>query len=268
MKGKLVVDVVDVAEEGNVHAVRHELDLLQHGGSKLVAVVDSAWRLRGGLGNDAVEFLADLVVLGRCKPHLVPVLALRERAGNDVNHVLGGIDLLGARSAVATKVVLDRLGMFANIAKVDRLAALGEEKEGIELGEQLGRGLVDGDEDGLADGSKLSKEADRVVRRLTIETRGRLVEEDQDTWLGNKFNANGDALALLNTQSSTDLTNKSIGKVVKLEEIDNGVDILELLRARGVTALAKQGRKFQRLSHGGIGLMDIKLLAVTGRSLE
>ena len=76
MQDELVVDVLGVAEQGDVHAVRDELYLLPHGRCELMAIVDSSRRFGGSIGDKSVKLLSDLLVFRRVEPDLVPVLAL------------------------------------------------------------------------------------------------------------------------------------------------------------------------------------------------
>lgn len=46
---------------------------------------------------------------------------------------------------------------------------------------------MDGDEDGLSSGCELAEEANDVVSRLAIETRGGFVEEEEQLRLGCEF---------------------------------------------------------------------------------
>lgn len=76
------------------------------------------------------------------------------------------------------EVFLDGPCIMADIAKVYGLATLRQEEESVELGKEVGRWLVDRDEDSLSDFREFAQEAYRVVCSLAIETRSRFVEED------------------------------------------------------------------------------------------
>ena len=80
--------------------------------------------------------------------------------------------------------------MMANIAKVYGLATLRQKEEGVELGKEVGRWLMNRDEDSLSDFREFTQEAYRVDCSLAIETRSRFVEEDQDTGLSYELNTN------------------------------------------------------------------------------
>ena len=109
-------------------------------------------------------------MLGGIQPDLVPVATLREMPRDDVDHVFGRVGIVGTRSSIARKVILDRLTVVANITKVHRFATLGQQQESVELGEQLGRGLVNGHQHRLADISQLAQEPNCVVGGLAIQT--------------------------------------------------------------------------------------------------
>lgn len=55
-----------------------------------------------------------------------------------------------------------------------------EKKKSIELREEQGGGLMDSDEHRLSCVGELPQESEDVERRLTVESRGRFVEEEQD----------------------------------------------------------------------------------------
>jgi len=78
MQDELVVDVLGVAEQGDVHSVRDKLYLLPNGRCELMAIVNSPRRFGGSIGNKSVKLLGDLLVFWRIEPDLVPVLALRK----------------------------------------------------------------------------------------------------------------------------------------------------------------------------------------------
>lgn len=78
MQDEFVVDVLGIAEQGDVHAVRDKLYLLPHGRGELMAIVDSSRRFGGSISDKSVKLLSDLLVLWRVEPDLVPVLSLRK----------------------------------------------------------------------------------------------------------------------------------------------------------------------------------------------
>lgn len=57
---------------------------------------------------------------------------------------------------------------------------------------------MNGAEDLLASGSKLSKESNNVVGGLTVETGGGLVEEKKKIGLGGKLDTDSDSLSCFN----------------------------------------------------------------------
>jgi hypothetical protein len=103
---------------------------------------------------------------------------------------------------------------------------------------------------------------------LPIQARSGLVQEDQNARLGYQLHANCDPLPLLDAESITHSTDKSICQVMELEKINNRVNILELICLGGVAGLAQEGREFQCFSHGCVRLMNIQLLTVSCHSLE
>ena len=132
-----IVDVLSIAEQRDVHAVGDDLDLLPHGSCELMAIIDGTWWLSGGLRDDVVELFSHLLMLGRLKPNLVPVSVFRQTTGDNLDHVFGRVSLAWTRRSVAGKVRLDCACIVTNVAKINCLAALCEQKEGIELRKKL-----------------------------------------------------------------------------------------------------------------------------------
>lgn len=138
------------------------------------------------------------------------------------------------------------------------MAAASEKEEAVELVEEEGRRLVDGNEHRLSGVGELAEETEDVERGLAVKTGGGLVEEEEDR-LGDKLDTDGDALALLDTETDVVLADESILDVVKLKEVDDGVDICDLLRLRNVAGLAKKGRENERLADGLCRLVNVHL---------
>ena len=57
---------------------------------------------------------------------------------------------------------------------------------------EVGRWLVNSDEDSLSDFREFAQETYRVVCSLAIETRSRFVEKDQNTGLSYELNTNSE----------------------------------------------------------------------------
>ncbi|KAI6763503.1 hypothetical protein HG531_012891 [Fusarium graminearum] len=186
-----------ICQKGYVHTLGDEFGLFPKRRGKLVTVFSCTRGLGSGISDHVVKFLLDGSVFG-----------------DNIDDELSWVNILGARSTIASKVARDSLGLITDVTKVHSLATLGKEKN-------------------LADSSQLSKEANSVVSRLPIKTRSRLVQEDKNARLRHKFNTNGDTLALFNAQSGTNLSNEGVGDVVKFEKVDDSVNILQLLLARG-----------------------------------
>jgi hypothetical protein len=53
-----------------------------------------------------------------------------------------------------------------------------------------------------------------------------------------------------------------------LQEVDDSVHIGQFLGTRSLAALTKEGRELESLTDGGVRLVYVELLAVTGGSLE
>jgi hypothetical protein len=73
---------------------------------------------------------------------------------------------------------------------------------------------MDGDQYRLTDVGKLPEETNGVESSLSIEARGRFIEEDQNRWLGNEFNANGDTFTLLDRETGANASNECMFEVM------------------------------------------------------
>ena len=180
VEGKLVVDVVNVAIQADVHALSDEPGLSPHVGSELMSVVSGSRRLARSVVDDVFEVLLHLGLLGRVKPDLVPIPFTCMSAGNNINHELCGVDTLRTGYTFSVEVVFDSLAVVTDITEVNGLTSFSKQQEGVELSKELGRRLMDGDQDCLTHIGKLSEEADSVEGSLSVKTGGRLVQEDQN----------------------------------------------------------------------------------------
>ena len=144
MKLELVVDVVSVSEKRDIHTVSDDLDLLPKRHREFVSIIDCSGRLGSSVLNHSVEFRDHLALLRGVEPDLMPVLVLDslDTTGDNVNHELSWVSLGRALGTVLTKVFLNAARVVTDITKVDSLSTSCEEKESIELSEQLGRRLV------------------------------------------------------------------------------------------------------------------------------
>lgn len=127
---------------------------------------------------------------------------------------------------------------------------------------------MNGDKDGLADIGKFPEKSHRVERGLTVQSGSWFVEEDKDRRFRYELNANRHSLALLNGKTRPKPANQRVLEVVEFEKVDDGINVCQLLLSRCVPTLTKQSRKLESLSHGAERFVDIKLLAVSSRSLE
>jgi hypothetical protein len=96
------------------------------------------------------------------------------------------------------------------------LSAALKKQKAVELREEEGVGLMDGAEDALASGSQLAQEPDDVEGALAIETRRRLVEEEQQLGLGRELDADRETLTRLNRQAKAGEADESVGEILEL----------------------------------------------------
>ena len=98
---------------------------------------------------------------------------------------------------------------------------------------------MNGNEDGLTRRGKLAQEPDDVVRRLAIETRSGLVEEEQKLGLRRELNSDGDSLACLDVESKAGEADHGVREVLELKQLDDVFDVGVLLFLRNVRRLAE-----------------------------
>ena len=127
---------------------------------------------------------------------------------------------------------------------------------------------MDGDQNCLTNVGKLPKEANSVESSLSIKTGGRFIKEDQDRWLRNEFNANGDALTLFNRETSANASNECVFEIVELQKVDDSVNIGKLLLTRGLAALTEKSRELECFTNRAEGLVNIELLTIACGTLE
>ena len=198
------------------------------------------------LGPDTAEFLTAL-------PHRVPVLAFAVDAlGNDLEHELGGVLVIAtAPGAVPLKVVEQRTRVLADVAKVDRLAALGQEQQAVELLEEDGVGLVDGAQHGLAGVGELAEEDADGPGALRVEAAGGLVEEEEQLGLGDELDADGEELALLDVEALAGYADDGVGVLFHAEHLDDFLDELELFLFADGLGAAQHGAEAEGFADRG-----------------
>jgi hypothetical protein len=162
-------------------------------------------RLSKSVSLENLNLLLQLSKLGRVEPLLVPVASdtLSRSSTNSLKHELGRVDVTRDLCAVSLEVADQVSRVLADRSVVDSLTTSLKKEQSVEGLEQKGVGLVDGTEDLLAGRSKLSEETDQVVSGLTVETRGRLVEEEQEIGLGSKLDTDSDTLSSLDRETVT-----------------------------------------------------------------
>lgn len=134
---------------------------------------------------------------------------------------------------------------------------------------------MDGADDALAVVCELSEELYDLERRLTIETRSRLVQE-QEHRLRYEFDTDRDTFALFDTKTCPRFSDQCIGDVVQLtkmsvsriaksvrpsylQHINDSVDVGKLLRLRRIARLTKKSTEREGLADGLVRIVDIHL---------
>ncbi|KAI6753414.1 hypothetical protein HG531_005583 [Fusarium graminearum] len=255
------------------HAVEDLLELNHKGSGEfaVAAIIDVGVFDALLLSLDTLEFGLDLLAFGAVAPGLEPIeFGVRSRSSaNDFQHPFGRVGLRGTCMAThAFKVAGHDVGVLADITKVHCLTTLGQEEKSVEALEQHGRGLMNCAKNGLAGVCQLLEKIQNSPRGLRVETRGRLINEQQQRRLGSKFDTDSKTLTLLDVETFTRNTNDSVGIFFHIEQLDDLLDIIELLLLGDVSGLAEEGTEVEGFSDGGSLEMQILLLDVTGLALE
>ena len=120
--------------------------------------------------------------------------------------------------------------------------------------------MVDRAKNGLTLVRKLPQEPNNVPRALTIQSRGRFVQEQQQLGLGGELDTYRKTLAGFDVQRYDD----RISEGLKLQEFDDLLDICVLLLLRDVVRLPQVSREPHGLTDSSCAFVDIHLLGVGG----
>ena len=128
----------------------------------------------------------------------------------------------------------------------------------------------------LTGGGELSEESDKVVCGLTIETRGRLVQEQKQVRLGSELDTDGDSLSRLDRETvaaagersarvvrelgNSRETNHRIREVLQLEQLNDILTVVVLLLLRNILRLTEVSGESESLSDSRRPLVHILLL--------
>ena len=102
--------------------------------------------------------------------------------------------------------------------------------------------MVDRANDGEARATKTPQEFDDAERALRVESRRRLVAE-QDRRATDDLDGDGQALALLGVQPGARRANDCVLQVGQVEQVEDRVDVGEFLGARHRRVVAQERRK-------------------------
>lgn len=236
-----------------------DLAELQHeGGGELAVAGFVVNRTVCGIGVgssalEAIQFHVHNSTFRAFLPSRKPIdMRVRTRGStNSFQHPFSRVGLGRAgRGTVALKIFNHGLGVLANVAKVDSLATTLEEKESVEALEEHGRRLVDGTQDGLSALGEFLKKIKDSPACLRIQTRGRLVDEQQQRRLRGQFDTDSQSLTLLDVETLTGHTDDGVSVLVHIQQLDNLIDVSELLLTGDMSGLAEQSTKVECLTDG------------------
>ena len=188
------------------------------------------------------ELLLHLHILRALEEEFVPVLVGRRRrtSTNHIQDVLGGVCVfLTLDAAPLLKVADERHRVLARVPKVHCLATLLQQQQPVELVKELTTRLVDRTQNRLALARQLLQETHNRPCRLRVQTRRRLVQEQQQTRLRRQLHTNRKTLALLHIQTLADLADERLGKRLHLEQLNDRLDIRNTLFLGRLARLAE-----------------------------
>lgn len=211
---------------------------------------------------DMLDLIQNPLVLLRVPPFFIPIDLVGLGCGfeDEFRNVLGR----GAHNTTVRKVLDNIRTVLANRTKVEGVSTGVESQDHVELLDQHGRRLVDGAHNRLTGLGELLQESHNRKRGLTVQTTGRLVQEQQETRLRGQFNTDSHTLLLFHAER----TDNGILDLVQLQQVKNPVNIVDLLLARRVAVLSKDGRELESLADGRCVVVQIHLFTETRSSLE
>ncbi len=171
-------------------------------------------------------------------------------------------------STTSREVVDNVLAISSNRSAVDGLSSTLEQEQSVESLEEQSRRLVDRAKNRLSVVGELAQQSADRESRLTVQTRGRLVEEQQHRRLGSELDTDRDTLSVTNTQTESRVSNNSLGEILQLEQLDNVFDVLVLLLDGDIVALTEVSREAKSFTNTAHGLVNVLLLGITALTLE
>jgi hypothetical protein len=124
--------------------------------------------------------------------------------------------------------------------------------------------LVDRAKNSLALVGKLPQKPDDVPRALTIQPRRWFVQEQQEFGLGSELNTDRETFASFDVQGE----HKGVGEGLKLQKLDNLLDIGVFLLFRDVVRLPQVSGKPHGLTDGSCAFVYIHLFSVGSPTRE
>ena len=129
--------------------------------------------------------------------------------------------------------------------------------------EQERVGLVDGAQNFLTGVAQFLEESDNVVGALAVETRGRLVQEQEQVGLGGELDTDSHSLTGFHAEAETGHTNHGVGEVLQLEQFDNIFTVGILFLDGDGLRLTKVGRKAECFTDSSGPLVNILSVSIT-----
>lgn len=147
VQGRLVGDVFGVPEERDTVPLVDDLALLPQARCELLGLFVVSDRSAQSILFDRLEFFLNRSVFRGVEPDLRPIVFPRQLARDDVDHVFSGVTSGRTGRAGPFEVIFDGRGLVTDRTVVDRLAPSSEKEQVVELVEQRGTRLMDGNED-------------------------------------------------------------------------------------------------------------------------
>lgn len=147
VQGRLVGDVFGIPEERDTVPLVDDLALFPQARCKLLGLFVVSDRPAQSVLFDRLEFFLNRSVFRRVEPDLRPIIFSRQFSRDNVDHVFSWVTSGRTRRAGTFEVIFDGRGLVTDRTVVDRLASPSEKEQVVELVEQRGTRLMDGNQD-------------------------------------------------------------------------------------------------------------------------
>ena len=173
-----------------------------------------------------------------------------------------------ATGAVALKIIQQCLRLLTNVAKVHCFSTLGKEQQSVKVLKEQSTRLMNRSQHSLSVVRKLSHEGTNSPGTLGIQTRSRLIQEDQQLRLCCQLDTNTEKLSLAHVEAITGVSDHSFGKVFHIQHLDHFFHVgVFLLEGNGL-GLSQNRTEAKCFTNCRLGQMQILLLYIANFARE